>query len=170
MNTQEEFELLYKTHRRALHGLARRLTRCQEDADDLLQATFERSLLKFATFRPGTNARSWLSRIMTRLFIDQCRRRQLAPVPVAELDMAAPPAEEEPWWFALTEQDVRTALHELPADQRQLVEAHVFGGQSYAGLASRTGLLAATVGSRLFRSRRRLRETLLRNHGQLAAA
>src|SRR5688572_14273298 len=98
MNTQEEFEVLYRTHHRALLGLARRLTRCQEDADDLLQATFERSLLKFATFRPGTNARSWLSRIMTRLFIDQCRRRQLAPVPVAEPEMAAPPPDEEPWW------------------------------------------------------------------------
>jgi RNA polymerase sigma-70 factor, ECF subfamily len=171
MTTQrQQFEQLYRAHRRALRGLARRLTRTEDDADDLLQATFERALLKFATFRPGTNARSWLARIMTRLFIDQCRRRPLTPVPVAELEVPAPQPEEEPWWAALTEQDVRLAVAELSPELRLLVEAQVYDGQTYATLADRTGLLAATVGSRLYRSRRRLREVLLRHHGALADA
>jgi RNA polymerase sigma-70 factor, ECF subfamily len=169
MSMQGEFEQLYRAHRRALHGLARRLTRTDADADDLLQATFERALIKAGTFRTGTNVRSWLARIMNRLFIDRCRRRQLVPIPLADLEVAAPQPDEEPWWRALTEEDLRRAMVELPPDLRLLIEAHTFGGLTYAGLADRTGLLAATIGSRLYRTRRRLKETLLRTHGHAAS-
>jgi RNA polymerase sigma-70 factor, ECF subfamily len=166
--TYGEFDHFYRAHRAALRGLALRLTRRPEDADDLLSATFERSLLKYGTFRRGTNVRSWLGRIMTRLFIDQCRRRRLTPVPVEQLELAAPLPEEEPWWLSLTDEEVRGAVVELPPDLRRLVEGHVFDGLTYAGLARTTGLPAATVGSRLHRTRQRLRETLLRRHGRLA--
>jgi RNA polymerase sigma-70 factor (ECF subfamily) len=167
MSTTAEFDLFYRSHHHALRRLARRLARTEEDAEDLLQATAERSLLKFSSYRPGTNGRGWLAKMMTRLHIDQWRRRQwTVPLVVADLEVPAREPEDEPWWLSLSAEDLRLALVELPAELRELVEAHAHGGQSYAGLADKMGIPAATVGSRLYRTRRRLRATLQRQHGR----
>jgi RNA polymerase sigma-70 factor, ECF subfamily len=164
---------LYRTHWLALHRRARRLTGCEQEADDLVQATFERSLRKLSTFQPGTQAGRWLGQIMHRLFIDDWRRRRRAPVPVpaADLEVSAPEPEDLPWWRSLSAQDLREAARELPPDLRQVFEGHVFEGQSYTALAARLGIPPSTVGSRLHRTRRRLRAVLvMRHHGQPSVA
>jgi RNA polymerase sigma-70 factor (ECF subfamily) len=163
MPTRSELDEFFQEHHRALACQALRLCRTRADADDLLQATYERSIRRFASFQPGTNGARWLATIMNRLFVDGWRRQRRAPVALGPevLDRLAAPTTEESTRL-VTDQDVRRALDGLPLDLRRLVEGHVYERLSYATLAARLGVVTSTVGSRLHRSRRLLRAALQR--------
>src|SRR5256885_4107224 len=59
--------------------VARRLTGSREEAEDLVQQTYERAFRSWRQYTPGTNLRAWLLRILTNLNIDRGRRVQRTP-------------------------------------------------------------------------------------------
>src|SRR3954463_8559621 len=59
--------------------VARRLTGSREEAEDLVQQTYERAFRAWRQYTPGTNLRAWLLRILTNLNIDRGRRAQRTP-------------------------------------------------------------------------------------------
>ena len=62
-----------------LYGAARRMTRNDAAAEDLVQETYLRAYKGFDGFTEGTNLRAWLFRILTNLFINEYRRRKRRP-------------------------------------------------------------------------------------------
>src|SRR5258707_3337844 len=66
-----------------LYPAALRMTRNASDAEDLVQETIAKSYASFHQFRPGTNLRSCLHRILPNTFINSYRKPKLEP--------AAPP-------------------------------------------------------------------------------
>src|SRR3989441_8696789 len=62
-----------------VYRVARRLVGTREEAEDLVQQTYERAFRSWRQFTPGTNMRAWLLRILTNLNIDRGRRRQRQP-------------------------------------------------------------------------------------------
>lgn len=160
------FDTLVREHGPALLSIAYRLCGNRSDALDLVQDTFERGLRSFSRFEPGTNSRAWLATILGNLFIDRCRARVRqervggAAVPIDEELVAEPPAEEAPAWGAITVDQVREALASLGEGFRVVYELHSLEGYSYNEIAERLGIPRATVGTRLNRARRRLRELL----------
>jgi len=163
-----EFEKFYREHQPALVREAIRLAKNRADGCDLAQDTFERAFRSFTCFVPGTNGLAWLRTIMHRLYVDAWRRqgRRGPHVPVEEVDLAVNPVEEQPLWRTVTMDDIRAALAALPAPNRSLLEGHLFHRQPYATLAGRFNIPPATVGTRLFRSRGRLRRVLLSQRGE----
>jgi RNA polymerase sigma-70 factor (ECF subfamily) len=171
---RQEIDAFYRRHRAAMLMQALRLTHSEADAGDLVQDTFERAFSALESFRPGTNERCWLSTIMTRLFIDRWRRRRRRPVETSlyDVDLPAPPPEPEPEWRAVSAEDLRGALDTLAPQARTLVERQALAGTPYDVLAAELGIRAATVGTRLFRTRTKLRAVLLersRESARLAA-
>jgi RNA polymerase sigma-70 factor (ECF subfamily) len=169
-----EIDVFYRRHRAAMYLQAMRLTHSESDASDLVQDTFERAFSALESFRPGTNERCWLSTIMTRLFIDRWRRRRRRPVETSlhDLELPAPVPEPEPEWRSVSAEDLRGALATLNPQARTLVERQALAGTPYDVLAAELGIRAATVGTRLFRTRTKLREVLLersRESARLAA-
>src|SRR5512142_2738168 len=63
-----------------LYPVAVRMTRGREDAKDLVQETMPKAWAAFRTFKPGTNLRAWLYRIMTNTFISGYRHRERMPL------------------------------------------------------------------------------------------
>src|ERR1700743_1290050 len=62
-----------------LYPAALRMTRTPTDAEDLVQETSVKAYAAFHQFRPGTNLRAWLNRILTTTFINVYRKRKREP-------------------------------------------------------------------------------------------
>ncbi|HUJ61837.1 MAG TPA: RNA polymerase sigma factor [Kofleriaceae bacterium] len=150
-----------------LAALARRMCASPADARDLVQDTFERAT------RQGLppdlrSARAWLATIMHNLFIDRCRAaaRRPAVEPLREgIGDAAPAGDPEPAWQKVTLDDLRAAAAQLEPPFREVYELHAFERRSYGDIAARLAIPAVTVGSRLSRARKKLRELLVARLG-----
>ncbi len=73
---RKEFEKAALEHLDTLYGVALRLTRNEQNAEDLVQDTFVRALRFYGHFEWGTNIRAWLLRILTNTFINCYRKNQ----------------------------------------------------------------------------------------------
>src|SRR5215471_9404870 len=62
-----------------LYPAALRMTKNVSDAEDLVQETIAKAYAGFHQFRPGTNLRAWLHRILANTFINGYRKRRREP-------------------------------------------------------------------------------------------
>jgi RNA polymerase sigma-70 factor (ECF subfamily) len=168
----ERFEREALPFMRDLFAAALRLTRNRTDAEDLLQETYLRAYRGFGGFRPGTNLRAWLYRILTNTYINSYRKRQREP-------QVVPDDSVEEWYLydrlsregagasaeaevldALPDEDVQAALESLPEQFRMAVLLADVEGFSYKEIAEMLGIPIGTVMSRLHRGRRALERRL----------
>ena len=151
--------------------VARGLVNSREEAEDLVQQTYERAFRSWRSFTPGTNLRAWLLRILTNLNIDRARRVQRRPQtqPMEEGDYflynkleesAGRPLEEERVVERLSQDDVVGALSAVPHDFRDVLVLVDIGDFSYQDAAQILDIPIGTVMSRLHRARRVLKQEL----------
>lgn len=152
-------EQLAREHHGFLLGFARKLCGAIDDPADLVQDVLEKAI-KTPERIPPDGVRNWLVRVMRNTFIDRLRAQTARPRHDAlqELQVAAPPVDEPAWWTALDAADIRARVAELPAEQRAAFELFAFERLSYQEIGERLGIPKATVGTRILRARRRLRE------------
>ncbi len=153
-----------------VYRVARHLANSREEADDLVQETYARAFRSWRSYTPGTNLRAWLLRILTNLNIDRGRRNQRAPQmqpleandyylydKLAETDG---PTDEDRVVERLSQDDIVTALSEVPHDFRDVIVLVDIGDFSYQDAAQILGIPIGTVMSRLHRGRRILKREL----------
>jgi RNA polymerase sigma-70 factor (ECF subfamily) len=155
-----------------VYRVARHLVGSREEAEDLVQETYARAFRSWRSFQPGTNLRAWLLRILTNLNIDRGRRQQRSPdmQPLEEgdyflynrLEAAGDggPSDEEQVVERLSQNDVVSALSEVPHDFRDVVVLVDIGDFSYADAAQILDIPIGTVMSRLHRGRRILKKAM----------
>jgi RNA polymerase sigma-70 factor (ECF subfamily) len=110
--------------------------------------------------------RAWLFAILNNLFIDKCRsriRERRADVSAEDVQerVAAPEPDAQPAWATISPEQLREALDKIPEEFRLVYQLHALEGRSYIEIAERLGIPKATVGTRLIRARRRLKELLM---------
>jgi RNA polymerase sigma-70 factor (ECF subfamily) len=162
-----------------LHGVARRLTKNDADADDLVAESITRGWQARASLIERCAFRAWMFRILNNTFISQ-RRKALAR-PREELLPDESSGEERSFsiferlhrpfllWFATPEQefldkllreDLERALAALPEHYRVVVMLADVEGLKYGEIAEALDVPVGTVRSRLARARGALQQTL----------
>lgn len=138
-----------------LRRLARALTRDVADADDLVQQTVERALVRQGQWNPGTRLDSWMFRIMKNAWIDEARSRsrkaQVFSPEEAGLNVGSDGASEIE--TRLEARAVADAMGRLPDDQRLAVALVLVEGLSYKEAAEVMEVPQGTLTSRLGRGR-----------------
>lgn len=152
-----------------LSRIAERLCASSADARDLVQDTFER-VTRQGLPSDVRNPCAWLAKSMHNLFIDRCRTAARRPnhEPLADQHADLTPLEvdpPEPAWTLITVEDVREALAEIDATYSEVYVLHTFEHRSYEQIAERLSIQRVTVGTRLNRARKKLREVLVKRFG-----
>ena len=143
------------------------------DAEDLVQETYLKAYQKFHQYKPGTNIKAWLYRILTNTYITGYRKAQRSPKRAStdtvedwQLAEAASHAEsglksaEVEALEALPSTQLREALDSLSEEHRMVVLMADVEGMSYKEIAEELGVPMGTVMSRLNRARKNLRASL----------
>jgi RNA polymerase sigma-70 factor (ECF subfamily) len=73
---QDAFRVLVERHSRSLFGLAFRMSRNEQDAEEIVQDTFVRAYRKLGQFESRANFKTWLYRITVNCALDRMRKRR----------------------------------------------------------------------------------------------
>ena len=156
-----------------LYGAALRMTRNPADAEDLVQETYIKAFQGFRSYKPGTNLKAWLYRILTNAYINNYRKAQRRPAEYATDDITDSQIAETASHTSiglrsaevealekLPDEEIRDALMSLKEDYRMVVYYADVEGLPYKEIAEIMGTPIGTVMSRLHRGRKQLRDAL----------
>ena len=149
---EEGFKRLYEATSRPLWGYLQHASGRPDVADDLLQETYCKFLLRKVPAMDEAQTRSYLFRIATNLLHDRYRSRDDAAL-------------EEPAECGVeTDQearlDVQAAMRQLKPRERELLWLAYVEGMSHAEIAAATGLGAMSIRILLYRARQKASEFL----------
>jgi RNA polymerase sigma factor (sigma-70 family) len=152
----------------ALARRARRLTRSEAEAEDLLQDTLLHAYQGFGSFQDGTNLNAWMYRILHNRWVSRHRHRECRPAEVSietlgdgvvPLSAVRRSAEVEVL-DVMPDGDVSNALAALPDGVRTALFYVAVEGYTCAETAALMDIPIGTVMSRVSRGRQRLRVAL----------
>ena len=145
-----------------LRRFATGLTGSLDEADDLVQAVYERAVERHWQWEPGTRFQSWVFKIAHSMWISRQRHavvRGARGEPV-DPDSLVGCDGERTIQAKLTLSDVRRLVSALPPEQRAALMLVAVEGLSYGDAAEVLGVPAGTVASRIARARSALVEAL----------
>ena len=163
--SREQFEALALEQLDLLYRVARRMTRNQAAAEDLVQETYLRAIRAWDRFDLQEHGmRPWLLRILHNLYITRGEResRQPATIPDEQLGTAARTTGSA-WSFEGRQgmdQTLVRAIDALPMDYQVVMLLWAVEEMSYKEIAEAVDIPIGTVMSRLHRARQRLSEQL----------
>lgn len=167
----------------ALYRQAMKLTNNPDDAQDLVQDTFEKGFKAFDSFREGTNFEAWMTTIERNTYFNQYAKAKRRPkrandtsgeyddwdiYEASEHTSDGLKSAEDEYLDAFAPEEIMQALAKLPPERRQVFIDAAIDGKSYQQVADEQGVRIGTVMSRLNRARTQLKRELAsyaREHG-----
>jgi RNA polymerase sigma factor (sigma-70 family) len=155
--------VLFERHHHALFNFFLRLTGDRQASEDMVQDVFLRMLKYRATYRPGSQFRTWMYHLARNIRIDRARARP----PEVELDTTVhdpPTTSVAPSEKVDRDEQVallRRAMARLPDDKRELLVLSRFQGLKYEQVGELLGCEVGAVKVRVHRAVRALRSIVI---------
>ena len=173
-NRLQEFLETAERRRPQLLRMARRLTQCNEDAEDILQEAFMKAYKALARFRGESQMSSWLGAIVQNTAHEHLRSRRgrvflsleyLSKDDGDVVEINLPDSRknpEETWESRERENILREEVGKLSFVCRRALEVCALDEEPQADAARALNLSVATMKSRVFRGKRLLARSLSR--------
>ncbi|CAN5842860.1 sigma-70 family RNA polymerase sigma factor [soil metagenome] len=150
----EAVRVLYQRYGKAVFTVALRSLGDRSLAEEAVQQTFVNAWRASPRFDPERDPAPWLYAIVRRVAVDVYRReRRHREGRTDEADIAVLPPSFEGLWELW---EVRSAVDELPPDERAVIEATFYRDLSHTEAAQQPGIPVGTVKSRSHRAYQRL--------------
>jgi RND family efflux transporter MFP subunit len=170
----QAFEILSKRYQRRILAVARRFTRIREDAEDIVQQSFQKAFVHLHKFEGKSSFSTWLTRIVINEALMWLRRgRGLREVSIDDLSgneeiavrLEMPDSRACPESAFLQDERSRilsAAMDSLTPVTRRVIELRELGELSTREAAGVMGLSVGAVKARVFHGRKRLSQVLKR--------
>jgi RNA polymerase sigma-70 factor (ECF subfamily) len=169
---RKAFEILVKRHQQKIFFVARRITRRREDAEDVVQQSFQKAFTHLPKFEGRSAFSTWLTRIaVTEALMLLRRSRGLHEVLIEDLNgneenttpLDLPDSGANPEAIYSQREEVEmlsSAINELPYGTRRAFQLHELGERSSEETARILGISVGALKGRMFHGRKKLRERL----------
>lgn len=167
----EGFRTLVMNHARSLHRLAYRMTRNEQDAEDVVQEALLKAYRGLARFENRSELSTWLHRITTNCAYDLLRKRQRR----AEDDLPETNSEPDGLTFSLASclpgpdqtahaseirERVNRSMERMSATERAAFVLRHFEGHTLDHIGCTLGISLAATKQSVFRAVRKVRQDL----------
>lgn len=171
----ESFEMLVYAYERLLFSIAYRMLGNRFDAEDVVQEAFVKIYQNLESCYHIDVFKAWASTIVTRLSIDELRRRNakkelsldaFIETEDGQINREFPSDEARPQEELIQKEsleNIEKALLMLSEEQREVVVLRDVVGLPYEEIAENMGIKIGTVKSRLYRGREKLIDILSEN-------
>ena len=169
---RKAFEVLIERHEQKIFFVARRITRTREDAEDVVQQTFQKAFTHLLKFEGRSAFSTWLTRIaITEAFMLLRRNRGLREVRMGDLTgneettipLEVPDASPDPEAVYSQQEQAEmlsAAINQLPHGTRRVIQLRDLDERSSEETAQIMGISVSALKGRMFHGRRKLRERL----------
>jgi RNA polymerase sigma-70 factor (ECF subfamily) len=169
---EQAFETLFKRHRQKILRVVLRYAHVWEDAEDIVQQSFQKAFVYLDRFEGKSSFSTWLTRIAINESLMLLRHgRALREIPVddshdqggAGSAMEIPDGSPDPETSYLRQESVQIlseTLGNLRPGMRKAIEFRELAELSTEETARRMGVSVAAVKGRIFHARKKLREGL----------
>lgn len=170
MDTERDFEEIYREHHRRVFNLCAYLLNSHSAAEDAAHEVFIRAQRRMETYDPALPFSNWILKVASNHCIDILRRRGLekrlfgADDPESLQLSAAQPGPLNQVLTAERGKAVRRALASLPDKFRIPLVLTYYSEYGYDQIAAMLRIPRNTVATLLFRGKQLLREKLQKEH------
>jgi RNA polymerase sigma-70 factor (ECF subfamily) len=166
------FEFLCKQSASTVFHVAQRMMRNNEDAEDVVQESFQRAFVHLKSFNGDSRFSTWLSRIAINAALMKLRKerhpRDVSLDESAETDQSSSRLDVEDQGlnpeqlYAQKERQriLSVAMNDLTPGMRKAIELRELGERSTEATARIMGISVSAVKTRAFHGRKKLRERL----------
>ena len=156
------FENLYDRYRGPLYRYIQRQVRDPATANDLYQGSWEKLIKARKRYKPASPFRAWLFRIAHNHLVDHFRAHRASEPLEPERFVASDPQPSELIDSDQREAQFRSALIQLPPDQRDTLLLKLEAGLGLEEIGRITGVERETVKSRLRYATAKLKRSLMK--------
>jgi RNA polymerase sigma-70 factor (ECF subfamily) len=168
---------LFQRYQPKIFAVALRYTRVAEDAEDIVQQTFQKAFIHLHQFEGKSSFYTWLTRIAVNealMLLRRGRAHREVPIDDSSEDetgrhgLEIPDSGPDPEANYLKQEETEAlseAIGKLRVGLRTAIELRELGELSTQETARRLGLSVAATKARIFHGRKKLRKTLRRRIG-----
>ena len=157
---RDAFAVLVRTHGDRLFGIARRILRDIDLADDAVQRALVVAWRELPSLREADGSRSWSTRILVRICFELSHAKRRAAVHLVPLDVAIEPMTADAAEAVARRDLLERGFRRLAPEQRAILVLRHYVGLEPSEIAETLGIPAGTVRSRLHYAHREMRAAL----------